>query len=500
MSDADPLLALLELMLRTFTQQHQQTFVPKVKPGGHPEEIFLDLTEEEKESIECSICYMILKDVHQCKNEHKFCQSCIVVWENSGHSSNHSRCPVCRAVGLYVKNSELDEKINNKKVKCSMNSCSWSGPLKLLPNHQHTTYTDPARLKQAGVIANDKELPAVRNAPTQRPSSLIRSRHLTSGSESSTSSDNATAQAQRQPLRTLSNGNSSSSSSGGGGSNTRSNGTESNASTANRSTTNRSTTRSRTRSRPRQNSSSPQRRSNTTATGLNGRLTSRPRINNTGTVEGRSTNTNGTSAASHPRVASNRAAPATASAPSPGDENGNSTEHTTVEEIHIPHPPRTPRPAAQTPRRLPTLPNPISLDNSNRGAGNDSHPVTDTNNNVSEADAEVSISAGTPGRIYMEATIRRPFQPRSFGMIRERLNESRQRLDMLMSVFSTELDRGRQDLTSFQEERERRRQEQLAEVRELGNRLSQVASELRGLLSQRRQIRAQMDNLLSSDD
>jgi hypothetical protein len=51
MSDAEPLLALLELMLRTFS--HQQA--PKVKPGGHPDEIFVDLSEEERDTLECSI-------------------------------------------------------------------------------------------------------------------------------------------------------------------------------------------------------------------------------------------------------------------------------------------------------------------------------------------------------------------------------------------------------------------------------------------------------------
>lgn len=50
MAEAEPLFALLELMLRTFTKD-----VPKMKPGGHPEEIFLDLTEEERDEIECSI-------------------------------------------------------------------------------------------------------------------------------------------------------------------------------------------------------------------------------------------------------------------------------------------------------------------------------------------------------------------------------------------------------------------------------------------------------------
>ena len=91
-------------------------------------------------------------------------------------------------------------------------------------------------------------------------------------------------------------------------------------------------------------------------------------------------------------------------------------------------------------------------------------------------------------------------RPTGFGMIRDRLNESRQRLDLLMNAFSVELDRGRRDLTDFQEERERRRQEQLQEVRELGRRLGHVATELRGLLNQRTEIRQQINQLADSND
>lgn len=61
-------------------------------------------------------------------------------------------------------------------------------------------------------------------------------------------------------------------------------------------------------------------------------------------------------------------------------------------------------------------------------------------------------------------------------------------MDNIMTSFSGELDRGRQEIAEFQLERERRRQEQLEEVRELGQRLGQVASELRRLLEQRRHI------------
>jgi hypothetical protein len=42
--------------------------------------------------------------------------------------------------GFYLRNKEVDEQIGKKKVKCSMKTCTWSGPLKQLGSHQHTTY------------------------------------------------------------------------------------------------------------------------------------------------------------------------------------------------------------------------------------------------------------------------------------------------------------------------------------------------------------------------
>ena len=50
---AEPLFALLELMIRTFTANTG----PKIKPGGHPEDIFVDLDDDERAEIECSIWY-----------------------------------------------------------------------------------------------------------------------------------------------------------------------------------------------------------------------------------------------------------------------------------------------------------------------------------------------------------------------------------------------------------------------------------------------------------
>lgn len=82
--------------------------------------------------------------------------------------------------------------------------------------------------------------------------------------------------------------------------------------------------------------------------------------------------------------------------------------------------------------------------------------------------------------------------------IRDRLRDSRDRLDSMMTAFASELERGRRDIADFQQERERRRQEQLQEVRDLGRRLGHVAQELRGLLERRRQM--SNDSESSSDD
>ncbi|XP_060586491.1 type-2 histone deacetylase 1-like [Ruditapes philippinarum] len=481
-TEAEPLFALLELMLRTFTANTG----PKIKPGGHPEDIFVCLNDEEKEEIECRLCYRILKDVRQCQNKHAFCYSCIFVWSTSGNPINRSLCPVCSVEGLYVRNTALDERINAKIVKCSKNKCKWNGPLEGLSSHQHTKYSEDTRVSST-------ELPVVANSPAPTPVSNSRSRSRAGSSQisstpSSQTSVNSRPNAQRQLLGTQSLNNS--------------NNAQTNSRTSQRAN-GQTTTRSRTRSRHRQNTSPHQRRSNISATGLTNRLTSRARIQNNGTIDKRTMNGQST----------------TRNLVSTADENQNPVvEQATTETVHVPHPPTTPRSStitprpSQTPRRLPTLPNLLPLnssssksnnnnnnDNSN-SATNSQTTNTDNNNNLRPTvPSSFNDIAETQRRFTLKASsIRRPSQPRSFGIIRERLNESRQRLDRLMNVFSVELDRGHQDPTSFQEERERRRQEQLAEVRDLGRRLTQVATELRGLLSQRRQIRTQMDNLLES--
>lgn len=393
---------------------------------------------------------------------------------------------MCRVEGLYVRNNRLDEIINAKTVKCSMKSCKWTGALKHYPSHQHTTYSDE-RTAQSVETARTTELPTVQptasTPSTSRPQSNSRSlsRPGALASSEQTARTSSDVPRRRQPLATnnANTQNPARSSSVSRSSNGQNTARSTNSQRTNRSTNGQSTSRTRTRSRNRQTSStSPQRRSNVTATGLNPRLTSRARIQNDGTIENRPNNATTTAVTSQPSNITT-------------DENENpSTDQTTTETIHVPRPPPNPRPVAHTPRRLPTLPNMLTTRNI--------EPLnTDNNNNVSSTESTSTTENNQSPRTFTITAVRRPHQ-RSFGTIRDRLNESRQRLDMLMSVFSTELDRGRQDLTSFQEERERRRQEQLAEVQNLGRRLTQVAQELRGLLSQRRQIRGQMDTLIQS--
>lgn len=438
--NSEPLIALLEVMLRTLS-------VPKIKPGGHPEEIFLDLTEEEKEKFECAICYQIMKEVRQCSNKHKFCYSCIFVWSTSGNPINHDRCPVCRTNGDYVRNHDLDEQINLQRVKCSMKSCTWTGLLKYLPSHQHTTYSKfrpvPESPRQSTAEPESiPDLPPVTNTARSRSSSRLDS---TGAARASTSSQTTThlnsvgTSTQNEPRQT---------------------------------TATNTLTRSRARSRQRNSSNSrasnsQQRRSTVTATGLNSRLTSRARIQNDGTIS--------------------------------SNDSANSENNVQFS----PRPPPGPRPNNRSPRRMPTLPsivnnsnNPVpNIDSSEQAVAQESIDINNNSGaNMSTAERPLRHTVDTARAQRLVS------RPSGFGMIRERLNESRQRLDMLMGAFSVELDRGRRDLSVFQEERERRRQEQLQEVRELGRRLGHVAQELRGLLNQRSQIRQQINQLADSNE
>lgn len=128
-----------------------------------------------------------------------------------------------------------------------------------------------------------------------------------------------------------------------------------------------------------------------------------------------------------------------------------------------PRPPSTSRPQRQTTRRLQTLPSIVNQTSERRVARGTNRRNTGTNTQNGSTQA---------GHVN----------------IRDRLRDSRNRLDAMMTSFASELEAGRRDIADFQQERERRRQEQLQEVRELGRRLGYVAQELRGLLERRRQM------------
>jgi hypothetical protein len=89
-----------------------------VKVGGFPEELFLDLTESEKETLTCGIwwvnslanggcsdyfhlfamclcSYLIVNDCRQCDNKHLFCHTCILAWSMT-FGENSQKCPMCR--------------------------------------------------------------------------------------------------------------------------------------------------------------------------------------------------------------------------------------------------------------------------------------------------------------------------------------------------------------------------------------------------------------------
>lgn len=162
-----------------------------------------------------------------------------------------------------------------------------------------------------------------------------------------------------------------------------------------------------------------------------------------------------------------------------------------------PRPPSLPRPTGAPSRRVPTLPTIAGQSQPIRqGTASTRNPMT--TNSRSSAPNTDSISQDSTAASRMRARNNREEQEGVGGRnIRERLRESRNRLDSLMNTFSSELDRGRTDIAAFQDQRERRRQEQLEEVRDLGRRLGQVASELRQLLEHRRQLRDDIEETIS---
>ncbi|XP_013387331.1 uncharacterized protein DDB_G0283357 [Lingula anatina] len=108
-----------------------------VKVGGFPDEIFLDMSEEDREKWQCNICYLVANRCKQCQNKHLFCGTCIFAWSMT-YGANSDKCPVCRVVQTdYADNKEIDKQLGDKKVKCHEATCSFSAPLKIFLLHSH---------------------------------------------------------------------------------------------------------------------------------------------------------------------------------------------------------------------------------------------------------------------------------------------------------------------------------------------------------------------------
>ncbi|CAH8848795.1 unnamed protein product [Trichobilharzia szidati] len=120
--------------------QDSASLLKDIQPGGYLEEIFIYLSNSEKEEYLCTICYLILKEAYQCQNQHKFCYGCIYTW-STGPTAGHDSCPVCRCDGLYAKNFELNDRINKKRVRCPQSHCNWMGMLSAYHEHEHRRYS-----------------------------------------------------------------------------------------------------------------------------------------------------------------------------------------------------------------------------------------------------------------------------------------------------------------------------------------------------------------------
>ncbi|KAL3315089.1 hypothetical protein Ciccas_006282 [Cichlidogyrus casuarinus] len=120
--------------------------------GGFKESLFLYLPEREREEFLCCICYFVMDKVYQCRNEHRFCYSCIYTW-SSGASESHDRCPMCRVDGCYASNEQINERILEKGVACEEKGCNWLGSLRNYLQHEHRYYA-PQELKVSTLTQN----------------------------------------------------------------------------------------------------------------------------------------------------------------------------------------------------------------------------------------------------------------------------------------------------------------------------------------------------------
>lgn len=108
-----------------------------VKVGGYPDDIFLELGDDERERWQCSICYLVSRQAKECDNGHLFCTTCVFAWSMT-YGANSDKCPVCRSKQAeYRPRAEVDESIGRKRVRCPEPACSFRAPLTYLLKHSH---------------------------------------------------------------------------------------------------------------------------------------------------------------------------------------------------------------------------------------------------------------------------------------------------------------------------------------------------------------------------
>ncbi|XP_005089295.1 uncharacterized protein LOC101851456 [Aplysia californica] len=451
-SAEDGLMNLLEAMLALAAREARRPKPPPVKPGGYPEDQFVDLSEEEKEEFSCSICYQILKETMQCVNHHKFCHSCLLVWSTTGQYANRIRCPVCRTHGYYFRNNEVDDRIGVKKVKCHMDSCKWSGQCKYLLSHRHTTYGDAGTNRPGSSASSVASIPRLSQVPPHVPPA-VGARFVGTGLTTRDSADSLRGGDSATPRGTLANRG------------------RLLASSSPQSSTSQETVIELPppsgSGAPRGNNPAPRRVPPVRASSNN-----RIVFNHSGSHRDGNNNVGGAGS-----VAVRPSGP-------PNVSESSESVSSSITGGFTPRPPSAPRTSSNVvnTRRLPRITNPPPP----RGLPLRRHQPPEA------VSLGASASSSSP---------QRPSAPaENLGEIRDRLQESRNRLDNLMSSFSGELDRSRQEMADFQQERERQRREQLEEVRELGQRLGQVASELRRLLEHRRHLPVFSDDDDDDDD
>lgn len=127
-----------DLRERSFQNVVETVLRPSgIKVGGFPEDMFLDLDENDKERLICNICYLIINECRQCDNSHAFCRSCIVAWSLT-YGENARKCPFCRCTqDEYHPNKTIDSLIGDKRVRCLEEGCNFRAPVKIFLMHSH---------------------------------------------------------------------------------------------------------------------------------------------------------------------------------------------------------------------------------------------------------------------------------------------------------------------------------------------------------------------------